>query len=125
MHDPELLAFLRVDPLGKPRMTQRDKWARRPPVIRYRSFCDDLRAGWGDKPVPNAVGLRFAIPMPRSWSTKKRAGLDGQPHQQKPDIDNLVKAVLDALLKDDASVHTVHASKVWTAGPGTVEIYHP
>lgn len=28
----------------------------------------------------------------------------GMPHQQKPDIDNLTKAVLDALLPDDSVV---------------------
>lgn len=37
----------------------------------------------------------------------------GQPHEQKPDIDNLVKGLLDALLKEDKGVHTIIASKSW------------
>ena len=37
----------------------------------------------------------------------------GKPHTKKPDIDNLIKALLDAVFSDDAHVHTVHAEKVW------------
>ena len=32
-----------IIPLGKPRMTQRDKWAKRPAVLRYRAFKDECR----------------------------------------------------------------------------------
>ena len=34
---------------------------------------------------------------PKSLSRKKREALVGQPHDKKPDIDNMAKAVLDAL----------------------------
>lgn len=40
--------------------------------------------------------------------------MNNQPHQQKPDIDNLIKGILDALCDDDAFVYEVHASKEWT-----------
>ena len=29
---------MRGDPMGKPRMTQRDKWQKRPVVVRYRQY---------------------------------------------------------------------------------------
>ena len=38
----------------------------------------------------------------------------GKPHRQKPDLDNLVKAFKDALLKDDKGVHTYGImQKIW------------
>lgn len=33
-----------IVPVPKPRMTQRDKWQKRPAVMRYRAFCDEVRA---------------------------------------------------------------------------------
>jgi Holliday junction resolvase RusA-like endonuclease len=53
--------------------------------------------------------------MPESWSRKKRALYDGQPHQQKPDLDNLVKAVLDAIYGDDSGIWDTHSQKRWTS----------
>lgn len=102
-----------VTPMGKPRMTQRDKWQQRPVVLRYRALCDEIRAQATGFTVADALALHFTLPMPKSWSKKKRLALVGQPHQSKPDVDNLVKAVLDALLPDDSRVHTVHATKTW------------
>ena len=57
--------------------------------------------------------MEFTIPMPKSYSKRKRESLMGMPHENKPDIDNLVKALLDALLKEDSGVHTIIAKKVW------------
>ena len=39
-----------------------------------------------------------------------------QPHQQTPDLDNLVKALLDSLPfeKGDAHVHYVVKNKIWS-----------
>lgn len=51
--------------------------------------------------------------MPKSWSNKKRNEMLGKPHQQKPDIDNLIKAVLDCLCKDDSYIWNVTALKQW------------
>jgi Holliday junction resolvase RusA-like endonuclease len=39
----------------------------------------------------------FVMPIPKSWSKKKREAMVGQPHICKPDIDNLLKSVLDEL----------------------------
>ena len=61
------------------------------------------------------------MPMPQSWSNKKRDEMRHKPHQQKPDIDNLIKAVLDALLEDDCAVWMVEACKVWS-DKGGIEI---
>jgi len=39
--------------------------------------------------------------------------MEGKPHQQKPDIDNLQKAVQDSLCDDDSYIYDVCATKVW------------
>lgn len=55
--------------------------------------------------------------MPKSWSARKRQGMNGSMHQSKPDIDNLIKAFLDALCEDDSYVYEIHAKKVWSDSP--------
>lgn len=112
------------DPTPKPRMTQRDQWKQRPAVLRYRSFCDDARtaARRAGFTMPAAgAHLAFYVPMPKSWSKKKRAEMNGHPHQQRPDIDNYVKAVLDALCEDDSHIWQLSSEKRW-ATVGRVEI---
>jgi Holliday junction resolvase RusA-like endonuclease len=109
-----------IVPCPKPRMTQRDKWAKRPPVLRYRAFCDEVRAAGMALPESGAH-ITFHLPMPASWSGKKRAEMFGQAHQAKPDTDNLAKAVFDACLKDDSGVWDVRITKRW-AVRGAIEI---
>jgi Holliday junction resolvase RusA-like endonuclease len=46
---------------------------------------------------PLWLSAQFDIPMPKSWSKKKRALMAGTPHTSKPDLDNLLKTVKDAL----------------------------
>jgi len=101
-------------------MTQRDKWAKRPAVIRYRNFCDKVREA-GVEISQQGAQIKFNLPMPRSWSNKKRAGMNGQPHQQKPDLDNLIKALLDAVHKEDCEIWSLSAEKRW-AEVGSIEV---
>ncbi len=113
-----------IDPIGKPRMTQRDKWAKRPCVLRYRKFCDITRQALNADSfaLPDSFSIRFTIEMPASWSAKKRAAMLGAPHQQKPDLDNMVKAVCDAAKKDDSTVYRINAEKVW-GKVGSIKIW--
>lgn len=107
-------------PVPKPRMTQRDKWAKRPPVLRYRAFCDQVRDAGVQVPESDAH-ITFHLPMPASWSGKKRAQMFGQAHKQKPDVDNLGKALMDACLDEDSGVWDVRLTKRW-AVIGAIEI---
>lgn len=59
--------------------------------------------------------------MPNSWPEKKKAEYDGKPHQKKPDIDNYLKAFLDALCSDDSYVYDARAQKFW-AREGSIEL---
>lgn len=101
-----------VVPMGKPRMTRADKWKKRPEVLRYRAFCDHVRLLGVKLPEANSH-VTFILPMPKSWSKKKLAEMNGKPHQSKPDKDNLEKALLDALFEDDAHIWDSRVTKLW------------
>jgi len=112
------------DPMGKPRMTQRDKWQKRPCVIRYRAYCDKIRAEAGKVPDnPLAVHIKAFIPMAESWSKKKKAEMRGKRQRLKPDWDNIGKAICDALFKEDSCLAVGIAEKFWCdAGQERTEV---
>jgi Holliday junction resolvase RusA-like endonuclease len=58
--------------------------------------------------------------MPHSWSKKKKDLMLGKPHKQRPDIDNLAKAFMDALLPEDSHVFSLTAEKYWSNEPSIV-----
>jgi len=60
------------------------------------------------------MNITFLMEMPKSWGKKKRDEMCDQYHTQKPDIDNLIKAVLDGLLEDDSIIYKISAEKVWS-----------
>ncbi|ENG6107614.1 RusA family crossover junction endodeoxyribonuclease [Serratia liquefaciens] len=101
-----------IVPIPKPRQTQRDRWAQRPPVLRYRAFCDEVRLHRISLPE-SGYHVTFVLPMPPSWSKKKRTEMAGKPHQQKPDADNLLKALMDAIYSEDCAVWDVRVTKRW------------
>jgi len=113
--------------MGKPRATQRDKWNPSKAVQKYRLFADTVRLY--DINIPDAgYHITFVLPMPKSWAKKKRAAMDGKPHQQKPDKDNLEKALLDAARKghvsDDCTIWDGRVSKLWGETGAVIIEYH-
>ena len=109
-----------ITPVPKPRMTQRDRWKKRDCVLRYHAFKDRCRA-YNVDVQDSGCHVIFHMPMPKSWSKKKRAKMNGQPHKQKPDVDNLLKALLDACKKEDCTVWRVAIEKRWSEA-GAIEI---
>lgn len=75
-------------------------------------------------PVQITVFATFQIP--KSWSKKRRtaAGSNFEYHTSKPDADNILKAVGDALngivWKDDSQIAWLSASKVYGETPGLI-----
>lgn len=73
------------------------------------------------------VDIVFYLPIPKSVNKKQRAEmLDGRiKHTKKPDIDNLIKSVLDALngiaYSDDSKIIKVTAVKRY-AETGSTEL---
>jgi Holliday junction resolvase RusA-like endonuclease len=117
--------IFRITPLAKPRMTQRDKWAHRKPVAAYFAFKTLLvaLAKLQEFHPSDQMRMRFYLPMPKSWSQQKKQRLNGRPHQQKPDRDNLEKGVLDAFFTDDSRSWHGETYKYW-AVDGRIEIEH-
>ena len=112
-------------PVAKPRMTQRDRWAQRPAVVRYRAYADALRlAAPKNLPTePMSIMVTFRIPMPATWPKWKRQQMIGAPHRQKPDLSNLLKSVEDALWPEDSLIAHVQAEKFWTSWAGMTLVY--
>jgi Holliday junction resolvase RusA-like endonuclease len=119
-----------IDPIPAPRMTQRDIWKKRPVVVKYHAYRDAIRyklLSQGMKKLPSAMGFTFHMPMPKSWTKKRKEYMNGRLHEQKPDLDNLIKAVKDGFTYgtpfDDSHVSCyVFAQKVWSV-EGAVVIY--
>lgn len=107
-----------VEPMGKPRQTQRDKWAKRPNVVRYRAYADILRAGYAGSLSPVSVSWTAYFSMPDSWSKAKKAAHLGQLHRAKPDRDNVDKGILDALFARDECIALGTLCKRWDDGRG-------
>lgn len=97
-------------------MTQRDKWLKppRPIVQRYFDYRDFLRLVTHNVDFPGALSVEFYLPMPKSWSKRKKEKMEGKPHLQRPDIDNLLKGLLDAIFEEDCAVYSVRAKKFWS-----------
>lgn len=112
-----------ITPMGAPRMTRADKWRRRDCVERYFAFKDLVKAH--QVTLFNGDAITFVLPMPASWSKKKRLEMDGQLHKQKPDLDNMLKALMDALFGDDCHIADLgRLKKVWGQA-GAISINRP
>ena len=109
--------ILKVEPHTKPRMTIRDKWKNRPCVSAYYAFKDSINFEAKRVKLPQLPDkielIQFFISMPLSWSKKKRELMNGTPHKQVCDIDNLCKSLYDSLLKSDSHIYSVKIEKFW------------
>jgi len=80
--------------------------------------------GMVEKP-PERLGIAlyviFYMPMPKSFSNKKKLALDMQPHLIKSDLDNLIKMILDRaegiLFDNDKRIYSIRAEKVYSDRP--------
>lgn len=112
-------------PMGKPRMTQRDKWLNPPRkcVQKYRNLKDQLLSLMGPYPAdPHIVSAEFYLPMPKSWPKRKKEFMAGQMHRQKPDLDNLMKFLGDSLFPDDSRIAAGTYAKYWAETPERVRM---
>lgn len=103
-------------PMGKPRMTQRDKWKTRACVLRYRDYCDRIREAMPTRiRTIDVYGIDVVayLPMPKSWSKKKQTAQAGKMCRTKPDWDNIGKAVCDALFEEDSMIADGRTRKFW------------
>jgi Holliday junction resolvase RusA-like endonuclease len=89
-----------------------------------------MRAMGSSEPLETPIQLQMTAyyPIAKSWSKKKRQqALDGELYPMcKPDLDNVLKAVLDAMngivYVDDAQVVNFVVSKRYSDDP-RIEVY--
>lgn len=103
-----------VVPVPAPRMNQADRWKKRPCVIRYFEYRDQVRAIAEEQgfTLPGQFYLWFQLPMPKSWSQRKKRMMFGEPCLSKPDTDNLAKGFFDCF-GEDKHVWSVQLTKTW------------
>lgn len=76
-----------------------------------------------EKGIPIVVNLVFGMPIPQSAPKSRNAAMLEEliKHTKKPDLDNLQKAVLDALngiaWEDDSQIVRITAEKKYTDDP--------
>jgi len=128
-----------IEPMGAVRTTQRGKW-KDAAANRYANYKKYVglkvrQHAVVDGPSRAAIGIKsitFYMPIPKSGYTsyigddgkrKRRKVNPGDFHTSKPDIDNLIKGVFDALngivWVDDGQVcHIGEQKKIYSHEPG-------
>lgn len=95
---------------------------------KYNQYKIDLLAEAkrkGFELPPSGLSVTFYIPVPSSWSQKKKNAHHGLLHQSKPDIDNCTKAFLDSLVAEDKFIANITLTKRWVNFPeGWIECTH-
>lgn len=70
------------------------------------------------------VDFNFFFEIPQSWSKKKKAAKLNTPHDQTPDLDNIIKFILDLfngiVWKDDKIIFKINAEKLWSEKSQTI-----
>lgn len=118
---------------GRPRAAKRGKFVRMytpEATVNYEStvrlFASQAMAGRPPMTGPMMVVMSIMLPIPASWSKRKRAqAIAGQVlPTTKPDTDNVIKAVYDAIngvvWVDDVQVVDEHTTKRYGVQPGVI-----
>lgn len=101
-----------IEPVPKPRQTNRSRWKKTPSDERYYRFKDEIRSSGVDVPE-SGYHVLFVLKMPKSWKPNIKDKMRHTPCQKVPDKDNLEKALLDSLFKQDSHIWDGRVSKVW------------
>jgi len=95
---------------ARPRVTQNGTYM----PTDYAEQVEQLRWAFGSVPGGLVhVSVTAVRQIPSSWSQKKQAAAVGRYAKPKPDADNILGAVMDALFEDDDRVISVFCEKVW------------
>jgi len=113
---------LKPFPAPRPRVTKYGTY-NDPKYTQYKKVLGMKANSIIKKPLENEVFIKidFFYEIPKSWTKKKKA--EAMWHKSKPDIDNLVKTVLDGLngigFKDDGQVVSIQVRKQYAGFCGT------
>ena len=107
----------KLRPEGLRRLTRLEKYNN----YKLELLAESKRKGFV---IPaSGLSVTFYIPMPKSWSKKKKKQLHGFLCQSRPDLDNLLKAFADSLTSEDKYIANITATKRWVDFPsGWIEL---
>lgn len=113
-------------PASRPRVT---RWGTHY-LPKYDQFKQDMAKLLMGKRTeytePLKIEMTFYLTIPKSYSKKKRDEMDGTYCPHVADIDNLEKAVYDAMngvvFKDDKQIVDHHVRKIWCKEDGRIEV---
>lgn len=118
-------------PAPRPRVPRRGKPYYTEPYLSYKENLKNkllVIASGKEKPIykkykPLKVEINFYMPIPTSLSKKKRLEAIDTYHVKKPDLDNLVKSILDGMndiiFHDDGQVASLEVRKLLSDNPRT------
>ena len=118
----ELIVDGKPIPKGRPRFS---KWGAYTPktTAQYEKLVSDTFAlsKQGKLSGGLKMELRVYMPIPKVLSKKLSAEMEGTYHTGQKDLDNIIKAVSDALnslaYDDDGQICIIEASKKWSVDP--------
>jgi len=112
---------------GKPFAKQRPRFSRKSgraftpkETVSFEQTVAAIAAQHFPQPIagPVRVDILAVFEMPASWSQKKRDAHDDHPHTQRPDLDNIAKAITDGLNRiafaDDSQIALLRVRKMWS-----------
>ena len=105
---------------GKYSMYHATKGKRVRKYVRYKKDLALIMRSQGIEGLPDEIeSMTFYLPIPNPQVgskkiIKEKLSRIGNPHRQKPDIDNLIKPILDASGKDDSHIWRCgEVKKLW------------
>ena len=120
--------FLPFDPVpkGRPRFTRTGHAYTPAKTAKYEKEIAEYYKGREGTLFENAITVKiiFAMPIPKSASKKirQKMSIGEYKYTKKPDVDNLAKAVLDALngvaYTDDSLITHLTVGKHYSTFPG-------
>lgn len=118
-------AIINITPVAKGRPRFGNGRTYTPQKTREAEECIGIIARGLYKGEPYAGAVRmdvtFYMPIPQSYSQKKKKELVGEFHTKKPDADNLVKTVCDSLngivISNDSQIADLRVKKMYGTIP--------
>lgn len=110
---------------GRPRFSKRGRFVSAYTPKATKDYEALVRASAAESGViaplsflkPVRVRISAYRQIPKSWTKKKRAEMEDQLCVTKPDADNLLKIIMDAVFEDDACVALCSCVKLWSSEP--------
>ncbi|MRF37158.1 RusA family crossover junction endodeoxyribonuclease [Staphylococcus sp. KY49P] len=110
----------------RPRFRNTGKYVQTYMPAKYTNHKKNIQAQMPNLMIdaPIKLTIEFHFPLLKSWSKKKHVAMIGQYKVTKPDIDNLIKTVLDAANKhvwqDDNQIVEIASFKKYAETPKVV-----